>query len=295
MRRQPLLVMLLAAGVVAVSGIEEGVAGTTIRGHRVGGHGHSSHHHGSHNHHHGTYGHYGYYGGVGFAGYYGYYHPGPYYYAAYPYAYPWYPSYAYSAVYSSPIGYIDTDVTPEDAAVFVDGEYVGVADNFDGYPRYFSIEPGKHTVTFKLDGYKSWTRTVRVGGGGITRLKFRLQPGEGADEAEPATAPEGAGLEDAVVDWEEEPGGSIDLPPDPPGDPGFVRLNVSPPEASVYLDGKFYAPASTLGRLHGDLRLESGVHVIEVVMPGYETSSRRIELAPGDRLELSIELRKTSR
>lgn len=285
MRRHPLLVSLLAVSLVAAAGIDQSMAGKTIRGHKVHG-GHRSYYGGHHHSHGGHYYRPRTYVSVGF-GYYGYY--GYPYYGYYPY--PAYAAPVYTRVLTSPVAYLDTDVSPEDAAVFIDGDYVGIADNFDGFPRYLTVTPGRHTVTFKFDGYRTWTRTIRVPAGGITRLKFELTVGEGVDEGEPGEF--ASEEEDAYPIHREESRGEIELAPDVVGDPGFLRLSVSPPEATVYLDGEFYAPASTLARLHGDLRLDSGVHVIEVVMPGYETSTRRIELAPGDRLTLSIELRKS--
>ncbi len=288
MRRHPLLVSLLAVTLAAAPGFTPSFAGPQIRGHSVHRGGSS---HGGHHHHGGSY--YGghYYGGhayVGFGYGYGYY---PYY--GYPYYYPYayYAAPVYAGVYGSPIGYIDTDVDPEDAAVFIDGEYVGVADGFDGFPRYLTVTPGRHTVTVKYDGHTTWTRTLRVPPGGITQIKLEMTAGEGIDEGDPSDR--GAQEEAAYPTGPaQEEGGGLEITPDLDGAPGFVRLSVSPPGAAVYLDGEFYAPASTLARLHGDLRLESGTHVIEVVMPGYETSTRRVELAPGDRMTLSIELRK---
>ena len=48
-------------------------------------------------------------------------------------------------------GAIDCDVLPEEAGVYVNGEYLGIADQFDGWPRYLYIQAGKYDISFKLE------------------------------------------------------------------------------------------------------------------------------------------------
>ena len=56
---------------------------------------------------------------------------------------------------------LDTDVSPESARVYLDGRYIGTADDFDGYPDYLYLRAGSHyRVEFRLDGYE--TRTIDV-------------------------------------------------------------------------------------------------------------------------------------
>ena len=54
--------------------------------------------------------------------------------------------------------FIDTDIWPEEAGVWLDGEYIGIADNFDGYPGYLEVQPGRHRIEFRLAGF----RTLRI-------------------------------------------------------------------------------------------------------------------------------------
>jgi PEGA domain-containing protein len=78
--------------------------------------------------------------GWGYPGYYGYYGYGP---------------------YASGYGYRDgnwgsvkTDVEPEDARVYLDGKYIGTADDFDGWPDKLYLRPGHYRLEFRLSGYE---------------------------------------------------------------------------------------------------------------------------------------------
>ncbi len=277
------------------------LAAVVIRGHRP-----PAHHHGAvHRPHYPAYYH-GYYGHP----YYGY----PYYpYASfgfsfgYPYyGYPYSPyAYGYGApYYAGPppdIGFIDTDVSPEKAMVYVDGEYVGTADDFDGYPRYLSLDPGEHTISFQAEGYHPSTKTLNVTRGALLRFNMALQkPGKNSPPPKddpkmivppPPPLPQGSGEEGAR--------GAVAMVPEegineeaPTGQPGTMKLHVVPGDASVYLDGEFIGTGDSLARLHGSLRLDPGRHVVEVARPGFRTEKKDLTVKPGSHAPLEILLEK---
>jgi hypothetical protein len=49
---------------------------------------------------------------------------------------------------------VDTDVSPDEAQVFLDGRLIGTADDFDGFPDYLYLKPGKYTLEFQLEGFE---------------------------------------------------------------------------------------------------------------------------------------------
>ncbi len=65
---------------------------------------------------------------------------------------------------------IKLDVTPDRAAVFVDGGYVGT-------PHDFVIAPGKHTIRIALAGYRDFTTEVDLRPGQKMTIKTDLVPG----------------------------------------------------------------------------------------------------------------------
>lgn len=91
----------------------------------------------------------------GWPGWYGYYGPGYGYYDGY---------YDGARVYgpSSRYAVIDTDISPEEAEVYLDGRYIGTADDFDGYPDYLYLQPGRYRIEFRLEGYQTLTRQIEA-------------------------------------------------------------------------------------------------------------------------------------
>lgn len=85
----------------------------------------------------------------------------------------YYPS-AYA--YPSDVGYLDLDVNPEEAEVYLDGEYVGTADEFDGYPGFLQVAPGRHSLEFVLDGFFTYRVDLNVHPGATLRIPRSLRP-----------------------------------------------------------------------------------------------------------------------
>lgn len=100
----------------------------------------------------------------GWPGYYGYYGPG------------------YDRAYgpSSEWGVIDTDISPEEAQVYLDGRYIGTADDFDGWPDYLYLRPGHYRIEFRLEGYETLTRQIEARPGRYLDFTDKLHKISGA-------------------------------------------------------------------------------------------------------------------
>ncbi len=161
-------------------------------------------------------GHGGYYGGHGYYGgrypYHGYYPYRPYYpyYAGWGWGWggwwgsPWwgygwggwgYPAYGYGygGGYPYGAGYVGvstapgrwagvkTDVSPEEARVYLDGRYIGTADDFDGYPDLLYLQAkGTYKLEFQLEGFESQAVDVEAQPGALIKLDNKLAKIPGA-------------------------------------------------------------------------------------------------------------------
>ncbi len=87
-----------------------------------------------------------------------------------PYAY--YPSAEWAA--------IDTDVSPEEARVYLDGRYIGIADDFDGWPDHLYLKRGHYRLEFRLEGYEPLAVDVDARPGMKLDIKDKLRKIAGA-------------------------------------------------------------------------------------------------------------------
>lgn len=225
---------------------------------------------------------YGYYdpfysGFYGFYGYSGAYYP------------PYYGGYPYGSRYRES-GAIRVLVDPEQTRVYVDGYYAGIADDFDGIFQRLYVSPGRHEITLKLEGYRTHRMRIYVPYDHTVKIHHDMVKGSGED------AENLAGEEDR---YEDSRYGS-DEPPrtarreqrrQGPGDeaePGTLKLDVQPSDASLYVDGEFRG----LAREARSLELSPGRHRVEIVRPGYRTWERELEIRPGASEDVEVELER---
>lgn len=238
----------------------------------------------------------------------------PYYYGTwgYPYLYP-------SVVYSGRVqglGALDLDVAPERAQVFLDGQYLGVCDDFDGFPDYLWLEPGTYDLVFFHEGFRTVAHQVTVRPGVRIDFNDRMVPGdavrpedlpskstvrrderlrrdrEAAAEARAAEAARGEAWRTRRESARPEAEASAPGPDllDARAEPGRLQLRVVPPDASIYLDGRFLGTGEELARLHSSLLVDPGSHRLQIVRPGYESVEKEFVAVAGEPIELRLEL-----
>jgi len=246
---------------------------------------------------------YGYYGRGRWHGYgygYGYHHYPYYWYLGYPgllywhWGYPWlfdswcaFPGSCIHPVYkilrhTADPGAVETDIKPKKAEVLVDGQLVGQARDYNGNWDLLFLKPGLRSIEFRAPGYMTLTLWVEVESGSYIRIKERLAEGEGSDPRSmerPAARKKVAEVAEA--------GGSADQRELPQG---LLRIEATPKDAAIYLDGEFLARADELERLHGALPVARGRHLIEVVRPGYVAESVEIVVEQDEPRKVRIDL-----
>jgi len=94
----------------------------------------------------------------------------------YTYAYPYpVPVYGYGSPVapvivgpnSSIYGGVSLEITPNNAEVYVDGEYAGLVQDFDGTQEPLTLTPGQHRLEIRADGYEPLVLDVNVNPGEV--------------------------------------------------------------------------------------------------------------------------------
>ncbi len=251
---------------------------------------------------------FGFYGHHGHHGYYrGHYRPYRYYPYRYPHVYTYYRDGALRHY-----GGINLKVKPKKTTqVYVDGNYAGVAGNFDGWPEYLWLDASRgpasrgtnsYQLIFYNPGYETVVRQVEIRPGVVIKIHQEMQPGESIPPEELSTArPRSRAPAPPRHERQAAPERTPAVPreratPAPPEvldarqQPARLKLSVAPADASVYLDGHFLGVAGKIGEQRSGILIDPGEHRIEIVRPGYTSQELRFDAEPRGEVKLEVEL-----
>ncbi len=188
-------------------------------------------------------------------------------------------------------------VEPDDAEVLLNGKFIGEAYEFSSAKSALRLSSNYHELVVKRDGYKEEVVDLRDYSTQDITLRLNLRKKQvysGYRKETRKEDPEGKTVKPEYTAKKAEE----KTPPPQPETTEFeekvvsvkVTLEISPKEASIYLDGKFWGIAPESGKIE-NLRFKRGTYTLEVVKPGYKTAKEVIKVKDTD-LKLSIRLLK---
>jgi PEGA domain-containing protein len=219
-----------------------------------------------------------------------------------------YPAYRYAARDAA----IRFDVKPDKTAVYLDGYYAGVVDDFDSWYQRLYTSPGPHQITLFLEGYRTYTESVYLTFDNTFKLHHRMERLLGGEVSErpaaPAPAPQfqGAPLPGQGAPLPRGPYGrpgppppnyppSPQAPPPPPpgsapseGQHGTLSLTVQPGDSEVLVDGNPWRVQSQDRQL---IELPEGRHNIQVRKTGYVGYLTDVQIHAGQTTNLDVRLK----
>ncbi len=139
-------------------------------------------------------------------------------------------------------GTLKLKVAPNDAAVFVDGTYLGPAGYFAAGSKY-SVATGEHEIKLVDPRYEDFITKVSITSGKTTVLKQAMKP------KELITPP-----------W------------------GLLRVKSTNPKAGVFLNDYFYAFVDEIDNSFQGLRLKPGEYDLKVVSPGSADYTEKVKI-----------------
>ncbi|MEK6682706.1 MAG: PEGA domain-containing protein [Nitrospirota bacterium] len=187
-----------------------------------------------------------------------------------PYWYPYDPYDPYWYRYPPPPpnwGYVDTDVEPEEAKVYLDGKYIGIADDYDGFPRYLSVPLGSHKIEFRMEGYETFSQEFYINPGQMINIDMKMIKGNGMKREAPKVE-------------------------EPAKEHGIISLELEPVSAEVFVDGTLVGTGEDLKKKGGELELSIGRHRLEFKKAGHKTQAIEIEIKDGKAFHLGIRLER---
>jgi hypothetical protein len=205
---------------------------------------------------------------------------------------------------------VDTDVEPERASVLLDGDLIGTADDFDGFPDYLYLKPGHYKIEFRLGGFASKAVELDVEAGAYYPMDFKLERVSGQHITpwwdEPEGQPKGRVFGPKHGDQREpvQPRGpdpnlrpetrdqGHDVEPPSTSKGAALELRIKPSNASVYLDGELMGTGEELSDLERGLAVSPGKHHLDVLAPGRTPRAFDVEVKAGERQQVVVELQE---
>jgi hypothetical protein len=204
-------------------------------------------------------------------------------YAQYPY-----PPYGYPYPLYDIAGSARLQVTPRNAQVFVDGYFVGIVDDFDGYWQRLHVEAGEHELMFYLEGYHTVRQKVLFRPRSTLRIAIAMEPLAAGEANEPRPTPAERTPAERTRERYDPRRPSRSYGRDQPSDPGTLSLRVQPDDAVVLVDGEEWERPEGESRFFIDLA--EGSHRLEVRKEGFRTYTRSIEVRRGETVTLNVSL-----
>jgi len=147
------------------------------------------------------------------------------------------------------------------SGVWIDGQYLGFLDELKGSKKILLL-PGTHKLSVRQNGYVDFARDVVLHAG--EKQVVRVTMAKDARYVMPAVTSE-------------------------------IKMSVNPGRAAVFLDGQFVGHADEFGGIGKSLIVAPGHRKISLSLPGYQTFSTEVDLAPNQKFMLKTDLVKSGK
>jgi PEGA domain len=151
------------------------------------------------------------------------------------------------------VGATDVEKT---SGVWVDGQYLGYLKELKGSKKILLL-PGQHEIVVRQDGYQEFADKITV------------RPGE---------------KQSVSVKMAKDPRFKM------PSVFSEVKLSVTPDRAAVFVDDQFVGHVGEFGGVGKSLLVAPGHRKITISLPGYQTFSTEVDLAPNQKFQIKTDL-----
>jgi hypothetical protein len=142
------------------------------------------------------------------------------------------------------------------SGVWIDGQYLGYLEELKGSKKILLL-PGEHKINVRQNGYQEFAQDVVMHPGEKQLLTVKMV--KDTRFVMPAVTAE-------------------------------VKISVNPDRAAVFLDGHYVGHAAEFG---SGLIVAPGHRKISISLPGYQTFSTEVDLAPKQKFEIKTDLLKS--
>jgi hypothetical protein len=182
-------------------------------------------------------------------------------------------------------------ITPDDADVLLNGRFIGAAYEYAAAGIALRLASRENELVFRKKGYREKVVDLRAYPTTRITLRYELAPLAASAPEEPAVPAVG---EEPADEARSEPVKPLPAEqPEPPAErfQTQVSLTVTPEEAAIYIDNRFWGLAPAAGKAVF-LRLPPGKYAIVAFKPGFRPFSQEVIVPRQETFSLIIALQK---
>lgn len=154
-----------------------------------------------------------------------------------------------------------TNKSENSAGVWIDGKYVGYVSELHGYDKV-TLLPGMHDIVVRQAGFLDYDQKINVQPATRITIRFTLKRDPRAEYAK---------------------------------NPAELKLNVTPAEAGVFLDGTFAGYGQEFQGVGRGMLVSPGTHQIKFVLPGFEDYETQVNAVAKKKSTVKVALVPSSR
>ena len=174
-----------------------------------------------------------------------------------------YPPYGFRVFTDWQPASVRIDVRPDNADLFVDNRYLGVAGNFSGLRR-LPLHSGPHLLEIRKPGYDSLAITLTAYAGQSITVSQTMRPTRGADDTPDVDTTARSFNDGAIHSGTDGPAGAL-------------RFDVTVKDAAIYADGFYVGIVDDFnGSQH--MMLTQGTHHLVLKREGYQTIEANVTI-----------------
>jgi hypothetical protein len=207
------------------------------------------------------------------------------------YGYPW----AYYPGYGPPddSASVKLEVTPKDAQVYVDGNFLGTVDDFDGMFQKLHVPPGDRELVIFKQGFRTVKQTVRLRPGQDVKIRYALEPLAAGETSEPPPPPpkREEPVQRTAPPFRPAPEVGEPAPPSTGIEArafGALVFRVQPAGAEILIDGERWQGPEGEDRLV--VQVAQGSHRVEIRKDGFVTFTQEVTVRGGETTPLNVSL-----
>ncbi len=211
-------------------------------------------------------------------------------------------------------GIVKTEVQPQETELWLDGTYIGTADDFDGYPDFLYLKPGSYKIELRLVNYLPLPVDLNINSGQFVTLdkKLTIEKGKNALDFFPPESKgtpygryfgaDGKPYSESVAsgdeDWlgAEETGNQMPRPRShsvtASRDRARLRFSVTPEDAAIYVDDQLVGVGEDLNNSSRGVIVDAGKRTVTVSRPGFKTKTVEVQAKVGQPVDVVVDLEK---